>query len=171
MAIKEGLRYNGKLDAVDGFSDHVSRTEELANHALVFIVRGIIEKWKQPVANPSRFAVLMGCVCVCEIRRRQSDSTGSFTYISNALSLETRRVEIGVGVRVGEVKHECQRTPYIHAFQQRSREHGHTLAWVTPHTAHDELAVSNFRTGYIVGKGVYGKITSWSRMTDSRRKL
>ena len=49
MAIKEGLRYNGKLDAVDGFSDHVSRTEELANHALVFIVRGIIEKWKQPI--------------------------------------------------------------------------------------------------------------------------
>ena len=60
------------------------------------------------VANPSRFAVLMGCVCVCEIRRRQSDSTGSFTYISNALSLETRIAEIGVGVRVGEVNCNTQ---------------------------------------------------------------
>ena len=45
-AIKEGFSYNGKLDAVDGFSDHVSRMEELAIHALVFMVTGIVEKWK-----------------------------------------------------------------------------------------------------------------------------
>ena len=65
MAIKEGLSYNGsKFDAVDGFSDHVSRTEELANHALVFIVRGIIEKWKQPImehlSNTALFTTQVG---------------------------------------------------------------------------------------------------------------
>ena len=44
MAIKEGLSCNGKLGAVDGFSDHVSRKEELA---LVFMVGRIFEKLKQ----------------------------------------------------------------------------------------------------------------------------
>ena len=37
------------------------------------------------------------------------------------------------------------------------RQHGHTLAWATPHTAHDELAVSNFSSGYIVGKAYMAK--------------
>ena len=49
MAIKEGLSYNSKPDVVGGFSDNVSRSEELANHAIVFMARGVVHKWKQLV--------------------------------------------------------------------------------------------------------------------------
>lgn len=44
MAIKEVLSYNSKPDVVGGFSDNVSRSEELANHAIVFVARGIVHK-------------------------------------------------------------------------------------------------------------------------------
>ncbi|KAJ4425383.1 hypothetical protein ANN_27998 [Periplaneta americana] len=52
MSIRENLHYNRKLDRIDGFEDHGSgvRTDLRANHALVFMVRGLREKWKQPVA-------------------------------------------------------------------------------------------------------------------------
>lgn len=43
MAIKEGLAYDARRDSVEGFSD-----ASLANHALVFLVRGLIHRWKQP---------------------------------------------------------------------------------------------------------------------------
>ena len=42
-AIKEGLVYDGRRDVIEGVVDGT-----LANHALAFVVRGIIHRWKQP---------------------------------------------------------------------------------------------------------------------------
>ena len=47
MAIKEGLSYDSGRDVIEGFS----KNKELANHALVFMVRGIKDKWKQAIGN------------------------------------------------------------------------------------------------------------------------
>ena len=46
-----GLEYNRKLDGVEGFVDYgnSNRFSAFADHALVFMVRGIHRKWKQPV--------------------------------------------------------------------------------------------------------------------------
>ena len=43
MSIKEGLSYDGKRDLVEGFAEST-----LANHVLVFLVKGLIHRWKQP---------------------------------------------------------------------------------------------------------------------------
>lgn len=51
MAIKENLVYDVERDSVEGLEDSGTggRTGYVANHAGVFLVRGLIEKWKQPV--------------------------------------------------------------------------------------------------------------------------
>ena len=46
MFIKEGLTYDRHKDAMEGFSEGSS---QLASHAIAFMVRGITEKWKQPI--------------------------------------------------------------------------------------------------------------------------
>lgn len=52
MSIREHLQYNRSTDRIDGYEDigHKGRTRRIANHALVFMVRGLFRKWKQPVA-------------------------------------------------------------------------------------------------------------------------
>ncbi len=51
MSLRAGLSYNITEDAVEGFEDFGSlgKTSKPANHALVFMVRGLIGKWKQPI--------------------------------------------------------------------------------------------------------------------------
>ena len=44
MLIKEGLTYNRTRDRIDGFSDGTTKNKELANHAIAFIVRAIVQK-------------------------------------------------------------------------------------------------------------------------------
>jgi len=52
MSIRENFRFNQKLNCIEGFEDLGSqgRTCNMANHALLFMVRGLHRKWKQPVA-------------------------------------------------------------------------------------------------------------------------
>jgi hypothetical protein len=52
MSIRENVRFNQKFDCIEGFEDHGSerRNNLVANHALVFMARGVHRKWKQPVA-------------------------------------------------------------------------------------------------------------------------
>jgi hypothetical protein len=52
MSIRENVRFNQKFDCIEGFEDPGSKGREsyIANHALVFMVRGVHRKWKQPVA-------------------------------------------------------------------------------------------------------------------------
>jgi hypothetical protein len=51
MSIRQNLSFNQKL-CIEHFENHRSlgRTYNTANHALVFMVRGLHSKWKQPVA-------------------------------------------------------------------------------------------------------------------------
>jgi hypothetical protein len=52
MSIRENLCFKQKLGCIEGFEDFGSqgRTSNIANHALVFMVSGLHQKWKQPVA-------------------------------------------------------------------------------------------------------------------------
>ena len=51
MAIKQGLVYNSSRDCIEGFEDYgnMGKTKYVANHASVFMVRGLHSKWKQPI--------------------------------------------------------------------------------------------------------------------------
>jgi hypothetical protein len=49
MSMKEGVSYDRGRDVLEGFREEADRGEELANHAIAFMVRGITEKWKQPI--------------------------------------------------------------------------------------------------------------------------
>lgn len=51
VCLSSGLHYNSTTDQVDGFVENdTTRCQEYADHALVFMVRGIKKKYKQPVA-------------------------------------------------------------------------------------------------------------------------
>ena len=51
MSIRESIAYNAGRDEVEGFEDYgmSGKTTYVANHALVFMVRGLTVKWKQPI--------------------------------------------------------------------------------------------------------------------------
>ncbi len=49
MSIKEGLTYDSSNDLIEGFSWGLEMSNELANHAIVFMAKGIIHSWKQPL--------------------------------------------------------------------------------------------------------------------------
>ena len=51
MAIKEHLCYDAGQDCVEGLEDlgNAGRYRYVANHAGVFMVHGLVQKWKQPV--------------------------------------------------------------------------------------------------------------------------
>jgi hypothetical protein len=51
MSLEPSLTYNKKEDAIDGFIDCGSgKKKEFADHAMVFMARGLKQKWKQPIA-------------------------------------------------------------------------------------------------------------------------
>jgi len=52
MSIRENVQFNHKFDCIEGFEDLGSRGRicNIANHALLFMVRGLHRKWKQPLA-------------------------------------------------------------------------------------------------------------------------
>ena len=51
MALKRGLKYVRGHDRIDGFEDlgSMGRTRRQADHVLVFMARGITQRWKQPL--------------------------------------------------------------------------------------------------------------------------
>ncbi|KAH1028611.1 hypothetical protein HUJ05_001950 [Dendroctonus ponderosae] len=51
IALQPGLQYNYILDCVDGFVDlgGADRRPKFADHALVFLLKGIRKQWKQPI--------------------------------------------------------------------------------------------------------------------------
>ena len=50
MSLKEGLEYNKEEDNIEGLEDFGhQRTHFAANHATVFMVRGLLQPWKQAV--------------------------------------------------------------------------------------------------------------------------
>lgn len=51
MSLKEGVSYNSERDEVEGLEDfgYIGRSSFVDNHALVFMLRGLTSKWKQPI--------------------------------------------------------------------------------------------------------------------------
>jgi len=51
ISLSSGVNYNSSSDQIDGFvnSDQY-KSQELADHSIVFMIRGITKKFKQPVA-------------------------------------------------------------------------------------------------------------------------
>jgi hypothetical protein len=51
MSIRQTLCFNQKHGCIKGFEDIGSqgRTSNIANHALIFMLCGLCQKWKQPV--------------------------------------------------------------------------------------------------------------------------
>lgn len=50
VALEPGLTYNKHRDEIDGFVELCEKTNEFADHALVFMLRGAVYKWQQPFA-------------------------------------------------------------------------------------------------------------------------
>ncbi|GLV44630.1 hypothetical protein CBL_02860 [Carabus blaptoides fortunei] len=51
ISLTPQLQYNERLDQIDGFvDDGLCRSQDFADHALVFMVRGVVKNWKQAVA-------------------------------------------------------------------------------------------------------------------------
>lgn len=51
MSLKSNLQYNDSIGSITGFEDNgVSRTQNFADHALVFMIRGVVKKYKQPIS-------------------------------------------------------------------------------------------------------------------------
>lgn len=50
MSIRQGLYFNKKTGRVEGVEDlgHLGRSEKPATHSLVFMLKGLNQKWKQP---------------------------------------------------------------------------------------------------------------------------
>lgn len=50
IALSPNLHWNVSLDIIEGFEDNgYERTLKVADHAQVFMLRGIFKKWKQPI--------------------------------------------------------------------------------------------------------------------------
>ncbi|KAI4455168.1 transposase protein [Holotrichia oblita] len=51
MSLQPSVRWNKHTDMIEGFEDTgTTRTSRIADHVLVFMIRGLFGKWKQPVA-------------------------------------------------------------------------------------------------------------------------
>lgn len=49
MALEAGLFYT-PTDEISGFVETVEKQKKFADHALVFMIKGIAHNWKQPIA-------------------------------------------------------------------------------------------------------------------------
>ncbi|KAG8222590.1 hypothetical protein J437_LFUL002582 [Ladona fulva] len=66
MSLKPHLDYRVKSDLIVGYEDHghLGRSSRIAKFALVFMVRGLLQKWKQPIAvyfssSPTKSEILV----------------------------------------------------------------------------------------------------------------
>ena len=72
LGLMEWLHYEGNRDVIEGTEDHgdLGKTQYVANHAGVFMIRGQVEKWKQPVGyilrnGPMSSYALKYCLLTC----------------------------------------------------------------------------------------------------------
>lgn len=51
ISLQASLNYDNKAGFIAGFEDNgTSRTQKFADHALVFMIRGVVKKYKQPIS-------------------------------------------------------------------------------------------------------------------------
>lgn len=50
MALETAVTYSANKDNIVGFEDLNGKTDNFADHVVVFMLRGAVSKWQQPVA-------------------------------------------------------------------------------------------------------------------------
>ena len=76
MSIKQGVTYDRHMDIVEGF--YHGQTGQMETYTLVFMVRGVIEKWKLPIgyflsSGPMK-GVTIKDLLIDEASRNRTDS-------------------------------------------------------------------------------------------------
>lgn len=68
IALQTGLIYTHK-DEICGFVDTTEKRKEFADHALVFLIKGVVFKWQQPIA----YYLCQGSTSALDIKRILKD--------------------------------------------------------------------------------------------------
>lgn len=115
MALEPSLTFDQKQDKIDGFVHLIEKTSQFADHALVFMLRGAVYKWQQPVA----FYFCEGQTKMLDLKTiiksitaavteagllpiaLVSDQGSSFQSALNSLLFDTKESQLRAGVNVG----------------------------------------------------------------------
>ncbi|CAK1598240.1 unnamed protein product, partial [Parnassius mnemosyne] len=119
MAIETALTYAAHKDNIVGFVDLNGKINEFADHALVFMLRGAVFKWQQPVA----FYFCEGATSSLQLKKiikniisaltdiglkpiaLVSDQGSSFQSAVNSLLDDTKREQLRAGETVDDTIH------------------------------------------------------------------
>ncbi|KAI8436197.1 hypothetical protein MSG28_004268 [Choristoneura fumiferana] len=156
VALEAALTYDKHKDNIIGFVDLTERTNEFADHALIFLLRGAIHKWQQPLA----FYFCKGATSGIQMKKiikdvvaavtntgllpvaLVSDQGTSFQSALKSLQEDTRREQILAGHKIaicGRVESE--------ASAQRHRRERATMSLLR---ARSEFAAFAPKTPYCV---------------------
>lgn len=116
ISLEAALTYNRNRDSISGFVELPERTIDFADHALVFMLRGALYKWQQPIVyyfckgatsglklktiikeviSAVRDTGLIPIAVIC-------DQGTSFQNALKSLQEDTRRQKIRTGANIGE---------------------------------------------------------------------
>ena len=105
MAIKERLHYDGNRDVIEGTEDlgDLGKTQYVANHAGVFMIRGLVEKWKQSVgyfltSGPMSSDVLKDCLLTCIEKVQAAGLLVKAVICDQGSNIRSMVTELGVDV-------------------------------------------------------------------------
>lgn len=119
MSLETALTYDKSRDAINGFVELKDKKNDFADHALVFLLRGSVYKWQQPVAYyfcqgatsgidlkniiKDVVAAVIGCglkpvALVC-------DQGAAFQSALNKLKEDTKREQILASQELGTYAH------------------------------------------------------------------
>lgn len=119
MSLGTGLSYNSKSDQINGFVDLDERRGRFADHVLVFMLRGAVHKWQQPIAfffcegatsGPDIKRILKEIVPAIEETGLKPlvlgcDQGAAFQSAIRSMQDETRRLQISRNEHPGKVLH------------------------------------------------------------------
>ncbi|KAJ8710271.1 hypothetical protein PYW07_009637 [Mythimna separata] len=110
VALEAALSYDKHKDIINGFVELNKKTNDFADHALVFMLRGVVHKWQQPLAF--YFSVgntgLKPLALVC-------DQGTAFQAALKSLQEDTRRLQIIAGENIdGVIVINGQKLSVIH---------------------------------------------------------
>lgn len=116
MALEPAVTYCSNKDNIDGFVHLNQKSEQFADHALVFMLRGAVHKWQQPIAfyfcegqtKSTELKVIIKTIvaAVTETGLQPialvSDQGASFQSAMNELLKDTKRDQLRAGENVGQ---------------------------------------------------------------------
>ena len=120
MTIKEYLEYNAGLDKVEGLEDlgDLGQSRYIANHASVFMLRGLVEKWKQPIgyflsSGPLEASLLKSCLFSCIEKVRSTGLTPRVVILDQGSNNRAMINALGVSTEDPTFEHDGQK---LHVF-------------------------------------------------------